>query len=180
MVMTRRASMLERQRSESVLASSEERNADIKADITSIDMASPSLVRPTPEFTGLAILVGEDDVVQAMSSITIKDEPVDLEERSDSTPTSLKLENSSETTITPDITSSSSAAFTIDLASPPPVIVKIEPIEFGSTYEDEDDEEARDIVAPLRTIKPLPVRVKRESSAGSVVSIEDAKASIDE
>jgi hypothetical protein len=178
MVMTRRASMLERQRSESVLASSDEPNVDIKPDITSIDMASPSLVRPTPEFTGLAILMGEVDVVQAMSSITIKDEPVDLESQPDPTPTPLKLESSSEIDLTPDITSSSSTAFNIDLASPPPVAVKNEPIEFES--EDEDDEEARDTVGALRTIKPLPVRVKRESSGGSVVSIEDAKASIDE
>ena len=170
--------MLERQRSESVLASSEkpETETEAKPDITPIDMGSPSLLRATPQFTGLAILVSDNDVVQAMSSITIKDEPVDLEDSIRSTPTPLKLEIASDTT--PDLVSSASSAFNVELTSPPPMVVKNEPIDFRT--DDEEDEEAKDTVGALRSIKPLPGRAKRESSAGSVVSIEDAKASIDE
>ena len=168
--------MLERQRSESILASRDETTIDVKPDIFD---DSPSLIRPTPDieelhFAGLALVDGQSDVVHPMSVITIKDEPLGDEVRS--TPTPLKLEIASEDT--PDLATSASTAFNVELTSPPPTVVKNEPIDFRT--DDEEDEEAKDTVGALRSIKPLPGRAKRESSAGSVVSIEDAKASIDE
>ena len=167
--MTRRASLLERerQRSESVdIIDEPEPKPKIEAEAESdnvrpqsIARESPSLLRPTPQ--PQEILTIDDDVAQAMSAITIKDEPVDLDEKVIITP------------IEPPGTSTSTV-FSLEVASPR--IIKNEIID----YDSEDEEEARDTVGAMRSVPALPVRARGTSSAGSVVSVEDAKASIDE
>jgi len=69
---------------------------------------------------------------------------------------------------------STSTAFSLEVAFPR--IIKDEVIELDS----EDEDEARDTVGAMRSVRALPARARRASSAGSVVSVEDAKASIDE
>jgi len=164
--MTRRASLLERQRSASVVAVEEQEpkpqvevevELDVKPQLSARE--SPSLLRPTPQPQD--VLTIDDDVVHAMEAITIKDEPVDLDEKVNITP------------VEPPGTSTSSA-FSLEVASPR--TIKNEVIELDS----EDEEEARDTVGAMRSVRALPARARRTSSAGSVVSIEDAKASIDE
>jgi len=164
--MTRRASLLERQRSASVVAVEEQEpkpqvevevELDVKPQLSARD--SPSLLRPTPQ--PQEILAVDDDIAHAMEAITIKDEPVDWDEKVNIS-----------TTETPD--TSTSTAFSLEVASPG--AIKNEVIELDS----EDEEEARDTVGAMRTVRALPARARRTSSAGSVVSIEDAKASIDE
>ena len=169
MVMARRASLLERQRSESVIVSDEpEAKPEVEAEVEnnvrpqSIARESPSLLRPTPQ--PQEILTIDDDVAQAMSAITIKDEPVDFEEK-----VSLSTADSTEPIIT-----STSTAFSLEVTSPR--TVKNEVIDLDS----EDEEEARDTVGAMRKVRALPARARRTSSAGSVVSVEDAKTSIDE
>jgi len=164
--MTRRASLLERQSSESVVVSDEpEAKPEVEVEVESnnvrpqsIARESPSLLRPTPQ--PQEILTIDDDVAQAMSAITIKDEPVDPDEK-------VNL------TIEPPSTSASTA-FSLEVTSPP--TVKNEVIELDS----EDEEEARDAVGAMRKVRALPARARRTSSAYSVVSVEDAKTSIDE
>jgi hypothetical protein len=168
MVMTRRASLLERerQRSESVVVSEEpEAKPEIEVEVEnnvrpqSIARESPSLLRPTPQ--PQEVLTIDEDVAQAMSAITIKDEPVDIDQKVNIT------------TIDPPSTSTSTV-FSLEVTSP--CTVKNEVIEVDS----EDEEEARDTVGVMRSVRALPARARRTSSAGSVVSVEDAKASIDE
>jgi len=163
--MTRRANLLERQRSESEVAIDEKEpkpqvEVEVELDVKpqSIARESPSLLRPTPQ--PQEILTIDDDVAQAMEAITIKDEPVDFDDKVNIT-----------TTETPD--TSTSTAFSLEVASPQ--IIKDEVIELDS----EDEEEAR-AVGAMRSVRALPARARRTSSAGSVVSVEDAKASIDE
>jgi hypothetical protein len=167
MVMTRRASLLERQRSESVAVSDESEakpEVEVEAEAEnnfrpqSIARESPSLLRPTPQ--PQEILTIDDDVAQAMSAITIKDEPVDFDEK-----VNLAIEPPSTST---------STVFSLEVTSPR--TVKNEVIDFDS----EDEEEARDTVGAMRSVRTLPARARGTSSAGSVVSVEDAKTSIDE
>jgi hypothetical protein len=171
MVMTRRASLLERerQRSESVVVSDEpEAKPKIEVEVEnnvrpqSIARESPSLLRPTPQ--PQEVLTIDDDVAHAMSAITIKDEPVDIDEK-----VTLPPADDTEPIIT-----STSTTFSIQVNSPR--AIKNEVIDFDS----EDEEEARDTVGAMRSVRALPARARRTSSAGSVVSIEDAKTSIDE
>jgi hypothetical protein len=171
MVMTRRASLLERQRSESVVVADEpepEPKPKVEAEVEnnvrpqSIARDSPSLLRPTPQIQ--EILTLDDDVAQAMSAITIKDEPVDIDEK-----VTLSPANDTEPIIT-----STSTTFSIQVTSPR--VIKNEVIDLDS----EDEEEARDTLGAMRSVRALPARARRTSSAGSVVSVEDAKASIDE
>jgi hypothetical protein len=167
MVMTRRASLLERQRGESLAPINQsdidtEVEVEVETDVKpqSISRDSPSLLRSTPQLEQPEVKTApEDDIVGALSAITIsiKDEPVDLDDTA--------------------VMTSALSAVSIDLGSPIPV-VKTEVVEIGS--EDEDEEEARDIVGAMRNVRALPVRARRTSSAGSVVSVEDAKVSIDE
>jgi hypothetical protein len=167
MVMTRRASLLERQRSESVVIT-EEPEAKPKMEVEvennvrpqSIVRESPSLLRPTPQPQEILTY----DVAQALSAITIKDEPVDIDEK-----VTLPPADDTEPIIT-----STSTTFSIQVNSPR--AIKNEVIDFDS----EDEEEARDTVGVMRSVRALPARARRTSSAGSVVSVEDAKASIDE
>ena len=170
MVMTRRASLLERQSRESVVVSDEpEAKPEIEVAVESntvrpqsVGRESPSLLRPTPQ--SQEILTIDDDVAQKMSAITIKDEPVDIDEK-----VSLSPADDTEPIIT-----STSTTFSIQVTSP--CTVKNEVIELDT----EDEEEARDAVGAMRNVRALPARARRTSSAGSVVSVEDAKASIDE
>ena len=164
--MTRRASLLERQRSASVDAAGEQEpkppvevevELDVKPQLSARE--SPSLLRPTPQPQD--VLTIDDDVVHAMEAITIKDEPVDLNEK-----VNISL-------IEPPSTSTSTA-FSLEVSSPG--AIKNEVIELDS----EDEEEARDTVGAMRSVRALPARARRTSSAWSVVSVEDAKASIDE
>ena len=164
--MTRRASLLERQRSESEVAIDQkepkpevevEGELDVRPQSSARD--SPSLLRPTPQ--PQEVLTVNDEIAHAMEAITIKDEPVDLDEKVNISP------------IEPPSTSTSSA-FSLEVASPR--TIKNEVIELDS----EDEEEARDTVGAMRSVRALPARARRTSSAGSVVSVEDAKASIDE
>jgi hypothetical protein len=168
MVMTRRASLLQRQRSESVVVANEpEPKPEVEVDVNvdnnvrpqSNARESPSLLRPTPQ--PQEILTIDDDVAQAMSAITIKDEPVDIDQKVNIT------------TMEPPSTSTSTV-FSLEVTSPR--TVKNEVIDLDN----EDEEEARDTVGAMRSVRALPARARRTSSAGSVVSVEDAKASIDE
>jgi len=168
MVKTRRASLLERerQRSESVVIINEPEpkpKVEVEAESDnvrpqSIARESPSLLRPTPQ--PQEILTIDDDVAQAMSVITIKDEPLDIDEK-----VNIPIEPPSTST---------STAFSLEVASPR--MIKNEVFDLDS----EDEEEARDTVGAMRSVRALPARARRTSSAGSVVSVEDAKASIDE
>jgi hypothetical protein len=167
MVMTRRASLLARSRSESVAVSDEpkpkpEVEVEVENNIRpqSIARESPSLLQPTPQ--PQEVLTIDDDVAQAMGAITIKDEPVDFDEK-----VNLTIEP-------PSTSTSTSTAFSLEVASPR--IIKNEVIDLDS----EDEEEARDTVGVMRSVRALPARARRTSSAGSVVSVKDAKASIDE
>jgi hypothetical protein len=171
MVMTRRASLLERerQRSESVVGSEEpEAKSEIEVEVEnnvrpqSIARDSPSLLRPTPQ--PQEVLTLDDNVAHAMSAITIKDEPVDIDEKV----TLLPADD------TEPIVTSTSTTFSIQVNSPR--AIKNEVIDLDS----EDEEEARDTVGVMRSVRALPARARRTSSAGSVVSVEDAKTSIDE
>jgi hypothetical protein len=169
MVMTRRASLLERQRSESVVIIEEpepkpnvETEVEVEVGVRpqSVARDSPSLLRPTPQ--PQEILTIDDDVAHAMSAITIKDEPIDHDEK-----VNIPL-------IEPPSTSTSTA-FSLEVGSPR--TIKNEVIDLDS----EDEEEARDTVGAMRSVRALPARARgRTSSAGSVVSVEDAKVSIDE
>jgi hypothetical protein len=161
MVMTRRASLLERQRSESVVVIEEpEVKPEVEIESNNVRSHSPSLLRPTPQ--PQEILTIDDDVAHAMSAITIKDEPIDHDEKVNITPTE------------PPSTSTSTA-FSLEVGSPR--TVKNEVIDLDS----EDEEEARDTVGAMRSVRALPARARgRTSSAGIVASVEDAKVSIDE
>lgn len=170
MVMTRRASLLERERqqSESVVVV-EEPEAKPEIEVASnnvrpqsIPRESPSLLRPTPQ--PQEILTIDDDVAQAMSAITIKDEPVDIDEK-------LALPPADDTE---PIITSTSTTFSIQVNSPRAIKNEV------SDLDSEDEEEARDTVGVMRSVRALPARARRTSSAGSVVSVEDAKTSIDE
>jgi hypothetical protein len=169
MVVTRRASLLERQRSESVVVSEEpEAKPEIEVEVQnnvrpqSIVRESPSLLRPTPQ--PQEVLTLDDDVAQAMSAITIKDEPVGIDEK-----VTLPPADDTEPIIT-----STSTTFSIQVNSPRAIKNEV------SDLDSEDEEEARDTVGVMRSVRALPARARRTSSAGSVVSVEDAKASIDE
>lgn len=168
MVMTRRASLLERQHSQSVALSEEpkiEVEVDVKPQIVPRD--SPTLLRPTPQPRETSpVDVDDDEVIQALAAITIHDEPVDNDQK----------DFALTAVVEPFTASSITSTFDFTFLR---TVVKTEVIE----YDSEEEEEAKDTVGAMRCLVAIAVPGRgrgRASSTGSVVSVEDAKCSIDE
>jgi len=188
MVMTRRASLLERQRSESV-AITEGPKFEIELEdevrTQSVARGSPSLLRPTPQLASPEIKPAidqcvDDEMFQAFSSIAIKEEPVELNTHASQTPITSDSDTCRFDLDFVALIASRFADRDSDEEHEDEYESTSESSHFDSEAEDEE-EEGRDTVGPMRSLAAPPVRGwGRTSSVGSVVSVEDAKLSIDE
>lgn len=165
MVFTRRASRLERERTEALALCAD---FESKVGLADLDL-SPSLLRPTP-----VPHTPEPEVPATL--VVVKKEPVEVESvQTQDTPEHDEL---SDTPPTPELSTSPSSSETGP--SPSEVKMKQEP----DTLEGEE-EEALDTLGSLGLGRPggftgrTHCRAGRRISMGSVTTVEDAKVSID-
>jgi hypothetical protein len=188
-MLTRRASRLERERSESLALDL----GDFKEGIMDRN-TSPSLLRPTPQPD-----LKPDGIRTQL--LVVKEEPVDddditllmplartHESESESGPdVKPYLEGTNDRDSTPELPIS---ATTPSPGPSPPsiVIVKEEPIDISSEAGNDSEAEADEALATLGSLglgRPglglgERMKVKRRVSGASVVTVEEAKVSIDE
>jgi hypothetical protein len=171
MVLTRRASRLERERTEALALCAD---FESKVGLTDRDL-SPSLLRPTP-----VPRAPEPETPAAI--VIVKYEPVEVEyvHAQDTLEQGAVHDESLDTITTPELSNSALSSATGPL-SPPEVKVKQEP-----DLSEGEEEEALDTLGSLGLGRPGGFtgrshgQAGRRISMGSVTTVEDAKVSIDE
>jgi hypothetical protein len=164
---TRRASQLEREQSESVRASSEKPTAEIKEEVSLNDTPQPSLLRPTPTPQPNLIPAGDAEMIPEMANlvVTVKDEPVDLDDTPPLSTAKDEVESDSGDE-TPSLSSSASTSDEELVTSAPvtAVVVKVEPV---------DDSDVEDVPAPSEDLREISVLPPRATPSASTEPVDD-------
>jgi hypothetical protein len=170
MVLTRRASRLERERTEALALCAD---FESKVGLTDRDL-SPSLLRPTP-----VPRTPEPEVPATL--VVVKKEPVEVEyvHAQDALKQGAVHDELFDTITTPELSTPSSSG--PGSLSPPEIKVKQEP-----DLSEGEEEEPLDTLGSLGLGRPGGLtgrshcRAGRRVSVGSVTTVEDAEVSIDE